>query len=155
MDFNEVELYDDNDLLRGDDGGDPPAADEPPSPGPVIESIHSDDDPADVPVPDMDDDSDLDDDFFFTKWLEEIKADEYPVVPQWSNGNGGRQAPTTADQRNIGHFGTTTMEEVGAKRLRPQSELPELFWEPHSSIELDSDKKSLVKDNLLPIPRIS
>ena len=45
-------------------------------PGSRIESVHSDDNPTDIPVPGVDSDSDLDDPFW-TKWLEEIKVDEY------------------------------------------------------------------------------
>ena len=49
----EVEIFDDYDVLRqgGGDGGQPPNEDDIYGPGPTIESIHSDDDPADIPVP--------------------------------------------------------------------------------------------------------
>ena len=81
----EAELFDDNDIIRqgGVDGGIPPGEDDIYGVGPRIESIHSDDDPADIPVPDADTDSDLDDDAFWVKWLDEIRADEYIVADKF------------------------------------------------------------------------
>ena len=78
----EVEFFDDWDVLRqgGGDGGQPPSEDDIYGPGPTIESIHGDDDPADIPVPAGDTDSDLEDDAFWVKWLEEIRADECPIT---------------------------------------------------------------------------
>ena len=72
---HDAEHYDEGDVLRqgGGDGGFPPAEDLL-GPGPIIESIHSDSDPADAPVPDTDTDFDLDDEDFWTTWLAEIKS---------------------------------------------------------------------------------
>ena len=86
----EVELFDDYDVLRqgGGDGG-PPPVDDRFSQGPHIESIHSgeghsdpslpDDerDPTDVPVPAGDTYIDLEDEVFWTSWIADIRADEY------------------------------------------------------------------------------
>ena len=73
----EAEIFDDYDILRhgGGDGGVPPGEEDIYGPGPQVESIHSDDDPADVPVPDADSDSDLEDESFCTKWFDEIRTD--------------------------------------------------------------------------------
>ena len=60
---------------RGGDGGVPPGEDDIYGPGPRIDSVHSDDDPADIPVPDGDTDSDLGDDSVWVQWLE-IRADK-------------------------------------------------------------------------------
>ena len=71
-----VEIFDDYDILRqgGGDGGQPPKEDDIYGPGPTIESIHSDDDPAEIPVPGGDTDSDLEDDAFWVKWMAEIHS---------------------------------------------------------------------------------
>ena len=45
--------------------------------GPCIESVHSDVDPADIPVPDDGTDFDLDDESFWALWLAKIRNDEY------------------------------------------------------------------------------
>ena len=74
-------MLDDYDILRhGGGDGAPPGEEDIYGPGPRIESVHSDDDPADIPVPDVSSDSDLDDDSFWVKWLDEIKVDEYDRV---------------------------------------------------------------------------
>ena len=58
----EVENFEDYDLLRrGGDGGAPQGDDDVYRPGPTIDSVHSDDDPTDIPVRDVDTDVDLDD----------------------------------------------------------------------------------------------
>ena len=96
----EVELFDDHDVLRqggGIDGHQPDY--DPYGPGPTIESIDSESTgPAEVPVPGGDTDLDVDDDTFWTMWLEEIKVDEYEFAEVYhavyqSNGSSGVSDP--------------------------------------------------------------
>ena len=73
----DVELYDDDGLLqRGSSDGSSPSL-EIDGPGPTTESINSDLDPAEVPVPDDGTDFDIDRDDFWAGWLAEIRSDEY------------------------------------------------------------------------------
>ena len=77
--MQDVELFDDHDLLRqsGGDGGMPPSDGwEVDTPGPTVQSVHSDEGGSEVPVPDDGTDFDLDDESFWQAWLAEIKADE-------------------------------------------------------------------------------
>ena len=56
-----------------------PPADNIYGPGPTIESVDSSSlDPADIAIPDDGADHDLEDGDFWTRWLADIKADEYP-----------------------------------------------------------------------------
>ena len=121
----EVELYDDQDVLRqgGGDGGVPPEDDHY-GPGPEIESIHTDpadlpvpdgdvDDPIEVPVPDGDTDIDIDDDDFWTYWMDEIRADEFPFVEEIQK------------QRTVTHSWhpetSATQEDAQQPRATPES----------------------------------
>ena len=50
------------------------------TPGPIVESVDSVTEAADVPVPDDGTDFDVDDEVFWQKWLEEIRHDEFPFT---------------------------------------------------------------------------
>ena len=112
--------FDDFDILRqgGGDGGEPPDL----GPGPTVESIpsetdptdhpvpHSDSsiDPADVPVPDDGTDFDPDDEAFWTRWLEEIRRDEiaeHDVTDQFMGTTGDYDEKTGQMHPGVGAGG--------------------------------------------------
>ena len=118
----------DLDLLRqgGGDGGAPPGEDDINGPGPRIKSVHSDGDPVDIPVLGGDTDSDLDDDSFWVRWMEEIRADECPAVEKHMVTTDARQPQRWAGEEPmaprlpieglsslIGATTTTTYNELG------------------------------------------
>ena len=121
----EAELFDDHNILMqgGGDGGAPPGADDIYGPGPRIESIHSDDeDPTAIPVPDLDSDSDLEDEAFWVKWKAEILADEYDIADKFMVSTNNDRLESTG---------------VVPTALRPPNNSQELpTWEPDATVEL-------------------
>ena len=90
---------------------------------PHIESIHSGEDPTDIPVPDFDTDSDLVDDSFWVKWLAEIRADECVIADRFMVSNDNNQAGLTG--------------EVPAALRPSDNDQVSPTWEPDTTIELD------------------
>ena len=154
--MQEAEIFDDYGILRhgGGDGGVPPGEEDIYGPGPQVESIHSDDDPADIPVPDADSDSDLEDESFFTKWLDEIRADEYIADTFMATvgredsrhgdcrgASGASASPAGVDPAyKLGDSRGASGASASSAKWDPTSIHEDYYmdtWEPDSSIYLD------------------